>query len=42
MNMPLSDINSLYRIAEQREKSKEGQQQHNAEQIEDEMEAVIT
>lgn len=40
--MPLSDINTLYRIAEQREKTKEGREQHTAEQIEDEMEAVIT
>ena len=40
--MPLSDINTLYRIAELREKDKESKKQHDAEVLEDEMEAAIT
>lgn len=42
MNLPLSYINVLYKIAEDREKTKEGQESHEAEQIEDEMEAALT
>lgn len=42
MNLPLSYINSLYRIAEEREKTRKGQEQHTAEQLEDEMEAALT
>jgi hypothetical protein len=42
MNLPLSYINTLYRIAEEREKTKAGQEQHAAEQLEDEMEAALT
>lgn len=42
MELPLSYINALYRIAEEREKTKEGQEQHKAEQLEDEMEAAMT
>lgn len=41
MNMPLSYINALYRIAEERLKTEEGQEQAEAEAIEDEMEAVL-
>ena len=40
--MPLSDINALYRIAELREKDKASKEQHDAEVIEDEMEAELT
>lgn len=40
--MPLSDINALYRIAELREKDKEAKKQHDAEVLEDEMEAELT
>lgn len=39
--MPLSYIDSLYRIAEERLKTKEGQEQLQAEAIEDEMEATL-
>ncbi len=42
MNLPLSYINTLYRIAEQRSKTKEGQEAHNAEAMEDELEAALT
>lgn len=42
MNLPLSYINALYRIAENREKTQQGQEQHMGEQIEDEMEAAVT
>jgi hypothetical protein len=42
MNLPLTYINALYRIAEEREKTREGQKQHEAEQLEDEMEAALT
>ena len=42
MNLPLSYINALYRIAENREKTQQGQEQHMGEQIEDEMEAALT
>jgi hypothetical protein len=42
MNMSLSDLNALYRIAEQREKTKDGKSQHASEVLEDElMEAGI-
>lgn len=41
MNLPLSYINTLYRIAEEREKTKEGQDAHSAEIIEDELEAAV-
>lgn len=39
--MPLSYINALYRIAEERLKTEEGKQQAESEAIEDEMEAVL-
>lgn len=42
MNMPLSYINILYKIAEERINTKEGQEQHEAEILEDEMEAAFT
>jgi hypothetical protein len=42
MYLPLSYINSLYLIAERQQKDKEGQEQHNAEVLEDEMEAALT
>ena len=42
MNMPLSYIDALYRIAEERLKTKEGQEQSEAEAIEDEMEAALS
>jgi len=41
MNMPLSYLNSLWVIAEQRAKSEEGKNQMAAEAIEDEMEAAM-
>lgn len=41
MYMPLSYIDALYRIAEERLKTKEGQEQAQAETIEDEMEAAL-
>ena len=41
MNMPLSYIDALYRIAELRMKSEEGRKQLEAETIEDEMEAAL-
>jgi hypothetical protein len=40
--MPLSDINTLYKIAEEREKSKQSKEQHDAEVLEDEMEEAVT
>lgn len=40
--MPLSYINALYKIAEQRSKTKEGQDQMKGEALEDEMEAALT
>ena len=42
MNMPLSYIDTLYRIAEERIKTEEGKKQLEAEAIEDEMEAAMT
>ena len=40
--MSLSDLNSLYRIAEQREKTKTGRAKRESEELEDElMEASI-
>jgi hypothetical protein len=42
MNMPLSYIDSLYRIAEARLKTEEGRKQLEAEAIEDEMEAALS
>ena len=42
MNMPLSYINSLYKIAEQRMKTEEGQKQAEAEALEDELEEAVT
>lgn len=42
MNMPLSYINILYKIAEERINTKEGQEQKEAEILEDEMEAAFT
>lgn len=41
INLPLSYINSLYRIAEQREKTEQGKKAHESEVIEDEMEAAL-
>lgn len=41
MNMPLSYIDTLYRIAEERIKTEEGKKQLEAEAIEDEMEAAL-
>ena len=41
MNMPLSYINTLYKIAEEQSKTKEGQEQKQAEVLEDEMEAAL-
>ena len=40
--MPLSYIDALYRIAEDRLKTEEGQKQLEAETIEDEMEAALS
>lgn len=40
--MPLSYIDTLYRIAEVRLKSEEGKKQLEAETIEDEMEAALS
>lgn len=40
--MPLSYIDTLYRIAEERLKTEEGKKQAEAEAIEDEMEAALT
>ena len=40
--MPLSYIDALYRIAEERLKTEEGKKQAEAETIEDEMEAALT
>lgn len=42
MNLPLSYINALYRIASERSKTEEGQKQHESEILEDEMEAALT
>ena len=42
MNMPLSYIDALYRIAEARLKTEEGRKQLEAEAIEDEMEAALS
>ena len=39
--MPLSYINTLYKIAEEQSKTKEGQEQKQAEVLEDEMEAAL-
>ena len=41
MHMPLAYINTLYRIAEQQSKSKEGQEQKEAEIFEDGMEEML-
>ena len=41
MNMSLSKLNCLYRIAEQKAKSENGQKQVESEMIEDEMEAAM-
>lgn len=40
--MPLSYINSLYKIAEQRMKTEEGRKQAEAEALEDELEEAVT
>ena len=40
--MPFTYINTLYKIAEEREKTREGQKAHESEVLEDEMEAAIT
>lgn len=40
--MPLSYVNVLYQIAEERIKSKEGQDEHAAEVLEDELEDALT
>lgn len=42
INLPLSYINTLYNIAVEREKTKEGQDQKNAEALEDELEEAFT
>jgi hypothetical protein len=42
MNLPLSYINALYRIAEEQSKTKEGKEQKSAEVLEDELEAALT
>lgn len=42
MNMPLSYINALYRIAEERSKTEDGKKQQEAEMVEDELEAAMT
>lgn len=39
--MPLSYINALYRIAETRLKTEEGQNQTKSEMLEDELEGVL-
>lgn len=39
--MPLSYINALYRIAEERIKTEEGKKQAEAEALEDELEAAL-
>lgn len=41
MNLPLSYINALYRIAEEREKTREGQEARKSEVLEDELEAAM-
>jgi hypothetical protein len=41
MDMSLSKINCLYRIAEQKSKSEAGKKQMSSEVIEDEMEAMM-
>jgi len=41
MHLPLSYMNVLYRIAEERVKTKEGQEQQEGEVLEDELEAAI-
>jgi hypothetical protein len=41
MYMPLSYINALYRIAEERIKTEEGKKQAEAEALEDELEAAL-
>ena len=41
MNMPLSYIDSLYRIAEERLKTEEGKKQLEAETLEDELEGAM-
>ena len=38
--MSLSEINTLWRIAEERVKTKQGQEQMQSEQLEDELEAA--
>lgn len=38
MRMPMSYVNTLYWLAEQEVRSKEGQEQHAAEVLEDELE----
>jgi len=42
MNMPLSYINALYRIAEERSKTKEGQEQMKSEAVQDAIEEAVT
>lgn len=41
MNMPLTYINALYRIAEERNKSQEGRAESEAEQMEDAIEEAV-
>lgn len=41
MNMPLSYLDALYRIAEERIKSEEGKKQVEGEALEDELEAAL-
>ena len=42
MNLPLSYINALYRIAEQKMKDEEARKQFEAEQMEDGLEEAMT
>ena len=42
MNLPLSYINALYRIAEQKMKDEEARKQLEAEQMEDGLEEAMT
>ena len=41
-NMPLSDLKTLEEIATQRLKDEEAKKQHEAEEVEDELEEAVT
>ena len=41
MNMPLSDINILYKIAIDRQQDEQAREQKEAEMVEDEMEGMM-